>query len=152
MLQNTLYHLLDDLSGEKYKHFLKIALEYSDYFSVSTFKHVRKKDLTESYYNFLNEVQPYEIDTYKFKQLAEHYERGQKIHVYLLNKDTKKTIKDTAVNGIYDWLLPTLPEDLSFYKGKTIWYNSISHAKISCVTNYNEELLEKLAPFTLRIL
>ena len=150
MSQNFLYHLADDLSGNNYKLFLKVAFNYSDYFSISTFKHIRKKDLSESYYKFLQEVQPYEIDSYSFKQLAEHYERGQNIHTYILNNNTKKIIKDSIANGIYDWLLPNLPEDLSFYKGNKIWYNSISHAKISCVMNCENELLEELKPFSVR--
>lgn len=148
MSQKLTCHLTDELSGENYKQFLKFAFEYSNYFSISTFKHIRKKDLLDSYYDFLSKVQPYEVDTYKFKQLAEHYERGQTIHTYALNADTKKIIKNTIVGGVYDWMLPALPEDLSFYKGKKVWYNSISHAKISNIVNYDDELLKKLEPFS----
>ena len=142
------YVLLDDLHGESYMSFLKIAFNYSDYFSISTFKSVHKKDLKETYFDFLNKVAPYKT-THDFIDLPQHYERGQKITIYRLNDDTKSAIIQAA-NGLYDWSIPNLPEDLSFFKRNKVWFNSITHARIAAVVNWNDTLLLQLKKFLLQ--
>lgn len=142
---NDEWYYLGEMKGEAYNAFLKFAFSYSDYFGLSTFKSVRKKDLHTSYHDLLEKIAPYEVDPYKFKRLPQHYERGQKIHVYILNDYTRKVIADMKVEGIYSWIIPSLPDDLSFFKGKRVWFNSITHAKISKVWKEDSKALEAIS-------
>lgn len=145
------WYYLGELKGKSYDQFIKFALSYSDYFSFSTFKSVREKDLNKSYHDLLGKISPYEIDAYNFKQMPQHYERGQKIHVYTLNEYTRKVILNMNVEGMYSWIIPSLPEDLSFFKGKKVWFNSVTHAKVSKICNVDDEVLKiisQIVPIT----
>ena len=147
MQQQKRYYLIGEPSSKDYRKFLSLAFSNSDFFSVSTFKSVRKKDLSDHYLSFLDEISRDEVDVYSFKHLPQHYERGQQIHVYSINEHTRKVIESADVERLYDWLIPLLPEDLSFFKGKRVWFNSISHTKLSIAYTNDKMLLCELSKF-----
>ena len=141
------YTLLGDLNGKNYRSFLKKAFAYSDFFSVSVFKSVHRKNLQHSYFEFLEKVEPFRV-LREFKELPQHYERGQKFLIYELNDQTKKILLD-ATDGLYHWLIPNLPEDLSFFRHNKVWFNSITHAGIAAIVNWDEQLLVDFSEYKL---
>ena len=142
------YIIKNNLERDKYFEFLKISFQISNFFSISTFKSVHKKDLKDSYFNFLNDVKPYMVTAENFVKLPQHYERGQKINIYHLNHVTKNSIQNAA-DSLYAWTLPTLPEDLSFFKNQKVWFNSITHAKIATIISCDECLIKQFDTFQL---
>lgn len=123
----TKHRVIGDFQGEAYSKLLKFAIENSDCFGFSTFQYVHKKDLLQSYFDFLNSISPFEKDSFNY-ELPQHYCRGQKIHVYKINSLTYGEL--TRVYDLYDWRIPQYPEDLSFYKNGKVWLSSISHEKL----------------------
>jgi hypothetical protein len=49
---------------------------------------------------------------------------------YALNGESVK-ILESSVHGLFDWRLPTRPEDLSLLRGDTPWLTSVSHERIA---------------------
>ena len=114
-----------------------LSEKYSDSFGLSTFKDVHKKNLSDSYFELLDSLSKYEIKETFGWSLAPHYQSGQVIHVYSLNKATKKLL--TAQDGLYSFRLFGYPEDLSFYRNKKAWLTSISHEGLCFLNDPPEE-------------
>ena len=131
------YIVYETLNDQQYKKLLNFAFLYSEHFSICTFKYHRK-NLSDEYYSFMNEIEKYRKDKYEFI-LPKHYEKGQKYHVYSLNEETKKCI--CKVQSIYSWHPPCYPEDLSFYHQKNFWMNFISHEKIILVNARDRKII-----------
>ncbi len=130
------YLLTDKFTYSQYSKFLSFAFEYSDAVGVSTFR-VHKKELSQSYFDFLNSMNEFILDEYNFV-VPPHYEKGQKFHIFALNNVTKNIIKKQA--SIFDWKYPNLPEDLTFYKHKQYWFTSITHEQMLFL-NTNERFV-----------
>ena len=109
------YIVCNEISDKQYRCLLEFALSYSDLFCVSTFK-FHKKDLSPTYFDFFEIAAPSEVDQYECKKLPQHYEKGQKFRVFRLNSSNKKFIAQRR--SFWEWSLPDLPEDLSFFKEK----------------------------------
>lgn len=134
------FRLLNDFTHENYSILIECACKESQYFSLTTFKYYHKKDLNNSYFELLSYLTEYEQDKFKFN-LPKHYSRAH-VHVYELNQNTKSIL--FYVNKLYDWCPPYFPEDLCFYKGKKIWFESISHEHMSFL--YTENINLKILP------
>lgn len=131
------YVVCGELTKMQYEQLLKFALTYSHAFGVSSFR-TRKKDLSTTYFTFFQEMAPYAKDLYQYS-LPQHYERGQKFWIYELNALGKKYL--CRCESFWDWALPELPEDLSFFRHKKIWLNCITHEKMIIVISEDPNLL-----------
>ena len=52
-----------------------------------------------------------------------------------------------SVNSLFDWIWPTMPQDLCFFRENTCWFCSISHEKQAILTeptNQDIEFFEQL--------
>lgn len=136
------YIILDSLNTNQYKELINFAFEYSQHFSVCTFKRYHKKDLSNSYYAFFENLKQYIMDDYAFI-LPKHYERGQKFYIYELNTETQKYI--SKVPNIFSWCPPIYPEDLTFYTNKKPWLISITHEKMLVVDTADQKVLDFLS-------
>lgn len=131
------YIICGELTNDQYGSLLEFAMSYSDLFSVSTFK-VHKKNLETTYFEFFENMAPFEVDKYKCI-LSQHYEKGQKIRVFKLNDIGKQYL--TQCHSFWEWSLPNLPEDISFYRNKKVWLNCITHERMILVESSDPELL-----------
>ena len=138
---------MDKLSSLQYRGLLDYLLENCQHFSVCSFR-VHKKDLNESYYRFFEDYADYQCDSNNFT-LAQHYEKGQKFHVYVLNKTTKSIIRN--MGDFFSWKLPDYPEDLSFYKDKKVVFSTISHENMVIINSMSREMAEIVNDFGIQI-
>lgn len=136
-----------EISGKQYNKLLKFAIDYSDSFGVSTFK-IHKKHLQPTYFSFFEKMAPYEKNKDKHL-LPQHYEKGQKFYVYELNDIGEKYL--IQQNSFWDWSIPNLPEDLSFFKEKKVWLNCITHEKMILINSDDIELLHFLTNIGIQI-
>lgn len=134
------YIVCGELTNKQYIKLREFALEYSDLFSVSTFK-VHKKDLLPTYFEFFESMSSFEADKYSCV-LPQHYERGQNFRVFKLSDTAKQYIINCR--SFWDWSLPKLPEDISFYRSKKVWLNCITHEKMILIESNDEALLRFL--------
>lgn len=63
----------------------------------------------------LVQFKPYTIESYKTKEWANTITKGPAATVYVIesNTETCKLLQQSA-NTLYDWVAPSLPEDLTF--------------------------------------
>lgn len=134
------YLIVDPLKPSQYQSLLNYFLENCQHFSVSSFK-IHKKDLGESYQSFFDAHECYKCDPYDFV-LPQHYEKGQKFHIYELNKNTKSYIRN--MEHFFSWKLPNYPEDLSFYKDKKVIFSTITHENMMILHNPSRETADFL--------
>lgn len=125
--------MLHEFNGPEYRNLISIACETCQYFSFSTFNYYHKKDLEPSYHELLQFLSEYEQDFYKFT-LPKHYSRAQ-IHIYKLQQETKQIF--SFVDNLYNWCPSRYPEDLCFYRGKKILFESITHEKLAFLHTEN---------------
>lgn len=144
---NVRYRIIGQTDEIIYSEILKIAFEESDNFSICSFKRYHKKDLADSYFDFFNQIRMYEKDAYAF-HTPNHYERGQKFHVFELNEYTKALIG--IVKSFRGWMAPNYPEDLSFYRNKKVWLYCISHENLIFIETENDELIRKFLNLGIR--
>jgi hypothetical protein len=130
-----------DLSKQQYVKTLEFAIRYSQSFGVSVFKSIHKKHLRQSYFDFFATMEPYEEDKYQFL-LQQHYEKGQSFRIFPLNDVSKAFLK--KYESFWDWALPDLPEDLSFYRNNKVWLNCITHERMMIVDTQDPIVLSFL--------
>ena len=107
-----------------YRKFVEYACSKSAYFTLCTFKHWHKKDMTKKYMDAFDFICGNLQKKYDYS-LFNHYAKGQKFFAIQLNDQTKQWLRDQT--NFFDWKFPNLPEDLSFYTEKEAWFNYISH-------------------------
>lgn len=146
------YSILNSVSNpvteSQYQEFLTVAFEECDFFSVCTFKRYHKKDLSENYFAFFQALSQYEKEAFPF-QLPKHYERGQAFHVYELNEVTKRMIRN--VGSFSGWFPPDYPEDLAFFKGKKLWFSSVSHEHLLFLETDEKRTAKRLTQLGLNL-
>ena len=145
---NMKYRITSLITEPLHQKLLTIVFEKSNYFSVCTFKRYHKKDLSDTYFDFLRELRRYEKDAFEFC-LPHHYEKGQTFHVYELNEETKRRIK--SVGSFSGWSAPNYPEDLSFYEDKKVWLSSVSHENLIFIETTESGLVDKFTKLGLRL-
>ena len=136
------YIVCGELTPVQYRKLIDFALSFSSSFCVSSFKSVHKKELEKSYFDFFEKMEPFKTDKYKYDSLPQHYERGQNFNVYLLNEESSKFISERS--SFWDWRIPFLPEDLSFFRYKKVWLNTISHEKMIIIITEDKKILSFL--------
>lgn len=134
--------ICQDECNAVYKEIVKIAFEYSEHFSVCSFKYIHKKDQKRSYFDFFSLVEPYRVYEFDF-ELPVHYRKGQKFHVFKLNKTTKMQILDVA--SFDNWYIYEYPEDLAFYHNKEVWFRCISHERFIHFISTDESIVERFS-------
>jgi len=71
------------------------------------------------------------------------YSRGN-LYIFECNEVTKSVLKN-RVNGLFEWLHPELPEDLSFIdENEFAWLATISHEKMAWFTELGDSEREFL--------
>ena len=111
--------------------------------SFCTFKSYQKKYLSSSYFEFLEKIEKFRIESEKAEYARfQHYRAGQKFHYYTLTDELKKII--LGYDGIKVWQIPYLPEDIAFYNGKTAWFFAIRHEEIYYLNTDFPKLIDDL--------
>ena len=135
-------HIESEPIFESYKKLIDYAFKMSKAFLLHIPEDLRVansvNELLEVLKDHLIDIAP----SYTF----EHTEYGRRGEVYLYecNNHTGKIIRN-KVTGLYDWLLPELPEDLSFIdENDEVWFTSISHERMGGMTTFNTEVIEEL--------
>ncbi len=135
------YRIINITDPGVYTRFLDIAFCYSTSFALAMYKGLHHKDAGENYYNIIESLRIYEIDKLNF-EMPRRVGKGMIYHVYLLNKESKKLLKN--VGSLYDWLSPERPENLSFYKEKNLWFYSITHERLAFIETNNKKVLDDI--------
>ena len=141
------YLIIGKLNSLQYRALLDYFLENCQHFSVCSFR-IHKKYLNESYNRFFEDYNCYKCNQYDFI-LPQHYEKGQKFHVYELNKITKSFICN--MDNFLSWKIPNYPEDLSFYKDKKVVFSTISHENMLILNSLPKEMIEIINNFKIDI-
>ena len=124
------YVVCGNLTKQQYAKFLEFSIRYSQSFGVSIFKNIHKKHLRQSYFDFFANMAPYEEDKYQFF-LQQHYQKGQNFRIFSLNHIGIDYLR--RCESFWDWALPDLPEDISFYRNNKVWLNCITHERMIIV-------------------
>ncbi len=101
-------------------------------------------DLNDNAKLVLKELEPYiqqinEKDKCPGTKLLGH---TAVVHYYTLNNESKEILKKHA-EGLYSWVQPDLPEDLSFLKQDgTSWLINTAHESFSHVDSNNNDEIE----------
>ena len=134
----------DDYNS-KYTEILKTCFKYSDHFGFSTIKYIHKNEHSNEYFEFLKNLEPFEISADGFE--TPRYSRGQKLHFYTVNKLSAQIICNTSDFDV--WNAYDYPADLVFYFKKRPWFRCISHERIILINTINKEAVEKLGQLNL---
>lgn len=138
--------ITSELVGVKYENFLRYALERSDAFllvfcdydSKQSYEK-RKKKLREelSGYRIKSRRNPSwpsnEIHTDKYKCFVDIHRMSLEVLPFLLKTE-----------GIYNWMYPTYPEDLCFFKNGKCWFASCAHERFASILLKTEADIEFL--------
>lgn len=119
------WDLTTNPTDETYHALIKVLCDHSD-----TFYFITRKKLSYDQ-DVLAEFDPHIIETYQTKEWANTITMGLPATVYLMkaNEQTCKLLQLHAT-GLYDWVAPKLPEDLTFIKNSFTWFSSTTHEKI----------------------
>jgi hypothetical protein len=127
-------NILKEPRNKKYQNLIQYAFEVSKTFVVSM-----QSEILACYPKpaILKSLDPYKINELKARcyPQIEYYSQDSMLYFYECNEDTKRVIMQ-AVDGLYEWRYPALPEDLTFLNDKgDVWMYSISH---ECMSGINE--------------
>jgi hypothetical protein len=131
-----------NITGADYKEFIDYVYARSDVFG---FVVRTDMDQNKSVKDFLDQNK----DLITAKKMSHEWAGtitfGEKHEVYFFktNEESRKVLD--AVDSIYSWRNPDLPEDLFFYRDGKIYFYSTSHEEISGLVIMNEEELEEFA-------
>lgn len=116
------WYITENPKGEIYRSLMRVLCDYSD-----TFYFVTRKELTYDKY-VLKQFKPYIIKKYKTKEWAGTITLGPAATVYEVdaNEETYQLLVQLTDN-LYDWVAPSLPEDLTFIKNNFEWFYSTTH-------------------------
>lgn len=131
------YVVCGELTKTQYEKVLAFSIRHSQSFGVSVFKGVHKKHLQPSYTDFFDSMAPYEEDKYQYA-LQQHYQKGQSFRIFRLNEASISFLQ--KCRSFWDWELPALPEDLSFYRDHKVWLNCITHERMIIVDIQDEKV------------
>ncbi|ABW20359.1 hypothetical protein [Alkaliphilus oremlandii] len=114
--------------AEVYKDFIDFAFEKSKKF----FFHIHSGWLdNKNTFDLIRELNEHMIEVIPATSY-EHMEYSNgNLYVFECNEFTKSILKN-RVNGLFEWLFPKLPEDLSFLdETEFLWLATISHDKMA---------------------
>ncbi|NMH68184.1 hypothetical protein HF072_05265 [Bacillus sp. RO3] len=116
------WDLTENPTDHTYQSLMKVLCDHSD-----TFYFITRKELSYDQ-NVLAVFQPHIIQTYQTKEWANTLTLGPPATAHLIeaNEGTCKLLQQLA-NGLYDWVAPRLPEDLTFIKNNFTWFSSTTH-------------------------
>lgn len=87
-----------------------------------------------------------------FKEMTEQSEwastilgdnQTAKVYFYYADANAKNVLKELS-NFLYEWVMPYLPEDLSFFKSRKKWLITCSHEKESFINTEDKEEIERV--------
>ena len=133
------WELIENPKDETYQDLIKLLCDYSD-----TFYFVSRKELK---YNqeILAMFEPFVIETYQTKKWSSTETKGPAatVHVIEASHVTCRLLQQLA-NSLYDWVAPSLPEDLTFKKNDFAWFSCSTHEEFggfSIRSDYYRKLL-----------
>jgi hypothetical protein len=128
-------------TGQVYYDLIDLAFVHCDEFHL-----VLRKDMgsLKSFQPILQKLEP------SLKEIKEQSEWASTIllrhtaYVYYYHTDehAKKMLKEIS-DSLYGWMMPDLPEDLSFFKRGKVWMATSSHEEWCCLYPENFEGKEK---------
>lgn len=119
------------IPDDKWFEFLKIAFNYSDYFSL---KYITNKKYDYSLCDYIdNELSNWHIYDKDYTVWPDF-----KTKYYMCNFFTMKIL--ASIGGISKFGGGIYPEDLSFFKDDKVWFENVSHEKISFFKSTNLKL------------
>lgn len=119
---------------DKWKIFIEIAFDNSEYFSLTLFSGCPASS-TPEYESTVNELEPWIIE--KNESIWGEYEKK----FYQCNYFTKKII---LTNGIDMLTTRKYPENLCFYNDMGMWFENVSHEGDSYIILPECKVMEKL--------
>ncbi|WP_168413073.1 hypothetical protein [Bacillus salacetis] len=116
------WYLAENPSERIYRRLITVLCDNSDKFYFVTRKELKYNQEVIAKFN------PYIIESYETKKWANTITKGPAATVYVIepNKETCKLLKEYA-NNLYEWVAPSLPEDLTFIKNNFAWFSSTTH-------------------------
>jgi hypothetical protein len=145
-VNRRVYDVISEPRGETYRRLLTVARTRTNTFTLVVRSFDTLRETAQGVLDRLNGslVKSGEEEEWPGTRLL----RGTAtIRRYSVNDLTIATLS-TAVEGLFDWLEPDYPEDLSFYREAEPWLVTISHERDAYLTlSYEEaEQLRKQIP------
>ena len=136
------WDLTENPVDEIYRKLIKVLCNNSDKFYFVTRKELKYNQ------EILVQFKPYTIESYKTKEWANTITKGPAATVYIIesNTETCKLLQQSA-NNLYDWVAPSLPEDLTFIKNNFAWFSCTTHEKFggfSIRSDYYRNLISEI--------
>lgn len=136
------WDLTENPKDEIYRELIKVLCDHSDKFYFVTRKELKYNQ------EILARFKPYTIEIYKTKKWANTMTKGPAATVFVMesNEETYKLLKQYA-SALYDWVAPSLPEDLTFIKNNFAWFSCTTHEEFgsfSIRSDYYKDLIFKI--------
>ncbi|MFI8684549.1 hypothetical protein [Rossellomorea sp. NPDC077527] len=112
--------------GETYRSLIKTLCANSD-----TFYFITRKELSYDQ-DVLKKFNPYIVNRYTTKEWANTMTMGPPATIYQMEAiEQTCLLLQQCAHGLYDWVAPTLPEDLTFIKNDFPWFSSTTHEELA---------------------
>ncbi len=137
------YNLKSEPVENTYKQLIEFAFSVSDSFMLVERDDVIKNN---SLKKFLDKISKYQIDVMHKSSFAGTQILGgskAKVFCYKTNNDVKDILLSCS-SGLYDWVQPNLPEDLSFMLNNLYVLINTAHEKSSGIYISNVVTMEKI--------
>lgn len=125
--------------GDTYKRLIETLCLHSDQFYFITRKELKYNE------EIIATFSPYTLNTYKTQKWAgtETTDLAATVYIIESNAETYQLLVKHA-NSLFDWVSPTLPEDLTFIKNNFTWFSCTTHegfANFSIRSDYYKRLM-----------
>ncbi|GAF11157.1 hypothetical protein JCM19046_1657 [Bacillus sp. JCM 19046] len=148
-----MFNITEEPKGEIYSKLLDVLFEVSDRFELilrNDMMGKNKQKAMGSYEPILAKLAPYLIEINEKSEWASNrLSRGATafVYEYRATDEAKLVIKQLS-DSLYQWIMPKLPEDLSFYKNGRVVIAVSSHEEFATLfpdhTHHSERTLRKL--------
>ncbi|MBM7836993.1 hypothetical protein JOC54_000224 [Alkalihalobacillus xiaoxiensis] len=148
-----MFDIVQEPKGEIYSELLDVLFEVSDRFELILRNDMlgkNKKKAIDSYELILAKLAPYLIEMNEKSEWASNRLVGGAtafVYEYKATEEAKLVIKQLS-DSLYQWIMPKLPEDLSFYKNGRVVIAVSSHEEFATLfpdhTHNAERTLRKL--------
>lgn len=134
-----------DPKGEAYDRLIDFVIERTDKFVLS--ERYPPTGNGKRYVDLMRKLEPFLLEKCSMEEMqgksGSNYSEGT-YYIYRSCNEAGSVLKE-AVNGLYDWLQPNMPEDLCFWDANGADYlYTIAHEEI-CGIRLNEEEANQLA-------
>jgi len=138
-----LIKILEEPKGDTYKELLSLAMEVCDEFILVKREQI---SINESGQNLLTVLKPFlkemkRQDNWPGTGLLGHY---AEVYYFNCSDDLVETLT-SKTEGLYSWMLPSLLEDICFFKNGSEWLVTISHEQMGWINTNDKDDIIKLS-------